>query len=143
MNNTTLQRAAEVNEINKRTLIEFMRDNGINEIVIDFDGSGDSGQMDEVACYPDNKHQLMKTQVSLIRCSHRFADGKWSLIEELVEDTAEEVAQEIGYSILENHHGGWEINEGSFGKIRINADGSGLLEYHERIIETNYTESQF
>jgi len=132
MNNTTLQRAAEVNEINN-----------INEIVIDFDGSGDSGQMDEVACYPDNKHQLMKTQVSLIRCSHRFADGKWSLIEELVEDTAEEVAQEIGYSILENHHGGWEINEGSFGKIRINADGSGLLEYHERIIETNYRSLNF
>jgi hypothetical protein len=143
MNNTTLQRAAEVNKINKQVLVEFMRSNGIDEIVIDFDGSGDSGQMDDVICYPEDKNNLLKTQLPLISCHHRFADGKWTLVEELRKAEAHDVAADISYGILENHHGGWEINEGSYGKIRINTNGSGSIEFHERVIETNYSEIEF
>jgi hypothetical protein len=143
MNNTTLQRAAEVNKINKQVLTEFMRNNGINELVIEFDGSGDSGQMEGVVCYPESKNNLLKTQLPLIRCDHRFSDGNWTLVEELTSQSAEDVAEDIAYSVLENHHGGWEINEGSYGKIRMSADGSGTIEYHERVIETNYSESEF
>jgi hypothetical protein len=143
MNNTTLQRAAEVNKINKQVLTEFMRSNGINEIVIDFDGSGDSGNMEGAVCYPENKNGLMKTLLPLIRCHHRFSEGKWSLVEDLLKESAETLAEDIAYSVLENHHGGWEINEGSYGKIRMNADGSGAIEFHERVIETNYSEIEF
>jgi hypothetical protein len=143
MNDITLQRAAEVNKINKQVLVEFMRNSGINEIVIDFDGSGDSGQMDDVICYPEDKNNLLKTQLPLISCHHRFADGKWTLVEELGKAEAHDVAADISYSILENHYGGWEINEGSYGKIRINTNGSGSIEFHERVIDTNYSEFEF
>ena len=143
MNNITLQRASEVNKINKQVLVEFMRNSGIDEIVIDFDGSGDSGQVERVVCYPENKNDLLKTSLPLIRCHHRFSEGKWSLVEETLEEPAKSLAEDIGYSVLENHLRGWEINEGSYGQIRLNTNGSGSINFHEREIETNYSEIEF
>jgi hypothetical protein len=55
MNNTTLQKATDINKLNKQILTDFMSQNGIDRIILNFDGSGDSGQIDECRCYPELK----------------------------------------------------------------------------------------
>lgn len=90
--------------MNKQELLENLKEigflnllEGLNkshtEITIDFNGSGDEGWIEsaEVAFDPDGK----------------------------IFDVYKNKFHHIGYEILQQYEPGWEINEGSFGKINI------------------------
>jgi hypothetical protein len=82
-------------EIDEKELLEDMlkwREEGKDEIRIDFNGSGDSGYIDDYGHTNDNNERVNLPAV-------------W-------EDKL--------YNILERNHGGWEINEGSEGTFTIN-----------------------
>jgi len=51
--------------------------------------------------------------------------------------------EDLAYCALENNHGGWEINDGAYGEIIIEADGSGRIEYNQRIETVEYEETSF
>lgn len=46
-----------------------------------------------------------------------------------------EILENISYEILENYFGGWEINEGSFGRINIDFDNQTVTIEHAQNIE--------
>ena len=82
-------------EVDEKELLEDMtkwREEGKTEIRIEFNGSGDSGYIDDYGHTNDNNERVNLPAV-------------W-------EDKL--------YNILENNHGGWEINEGSEGTFTIN-----------------------
>lgn len=143
MNNDTLQSAEQINKANKQTLTQFMRDNGISHITLQFDGCGDSGQIEEVAAYPEDKQDLIHSEIATIRHHHKYSNDKWELVTETIQADVSSLAEDVAYYVLEQRHGGWEINEGSYGKIVINADGSGSIEYNERVVTTEYSECEF
>ena len=143
MNNDTLQSAEQINKANKETLTQFMRDNGISHITLQFDGCGDSGQIEEVAIFPEDKQSLIHSEITTIRTRHEYSGDKWKLVTENFQADVSYLAEDVAYYVLEQRHGGWEINEGSYGRIVINANGSGSIEYNERVVTTEYSECDF
>lgn len=73
---------------------EYLDSNNTNSIRIEYNGSGDSGELE--SCYNDETNQIVDL------------DGE-------IED--------ICYEILNSEFGGWEINEGSSGEILIKREG--------------------
>ena len=124
---------------NKGIAKDFMLKNNISRVVIEFDGNGDSGQVDSVSFQDENEED---TDVNHTPCQMFERTARWFGEEhsrELVEVTsnAEALFIEMAYSMLEAKHSGWEINEGSFGAIIIKADGTGVMEYNERVEAVN------
>lgn len=105
-------------EIDSKELLEDMvkwREEGKTKIKIDFNGGGDSGYIDDVGHPNDGTEQLAIPAV-------------WE--DEL-------------YSILENNHSGWEINEGSEGTFTINNTNETIELNFRMIIEKEETGYEF
>jgi hypothetical protein len=94
-------------------LLKKLRKLRVEAVTAAYDGSGDSGQIDD----PD------------FGCS------------EVPRDLVMAV-QDLFYDVLADHYGGWEINEGSFGEFAwdVQADRINLV-YNGRI-ESVHTEEQ-
>jgi hypothetical protein len=143
MNNHTLLRIQEIRKENKAVLVDFMQRNKIEFVSIEFDGSGDSGQMEAVQIHPSDKDHVVDQYIPFIRFYQRYDGGQWNIIEELKQVAFQDAVDDFAYTLLENNHGGWEINDGSYGEIIINSDGSGKIEYNQRVMETEFEESSF
>lgn len=85
---------------------DLLKDGVIGKWKVDFNGSGDSGYID------DNMTSLQKSDAREIS----------------------ESLNEYLYDFLESRHGGWEINEGSYGFFIIDID--------KKTIELDYTEME-
>lgn len=123
----------------------------IEKIEVTFDGCGDSGQIEDVTCVTKNGgdidlKEINVGKVKFIRGYQYNSDGTMKPLTEIREANFEEVIEEICYNMLEDSHGGWEINEGSFGTFTFDfATGKVNLEYNERIesVETSNIEFDF
>lgn len=129
---------------NKELLRAVMQTLGITSIAVEFDGSGDSGQVEGVTVVPETKQdQFDNTQTKVFRTTCFFSAGSYDAKEEEAACSAPELAEDFAYEVLEQHHGGWEINDGAYGTIIIHADGRGSIEYNQRVMETEYEETEF
>ena len=120
-----------------------MQANGIERAVIEFDGSGDSGQTEPAILIPNSKQELVYEEITFITFSQRFSGGEWNVEATEKQASVEEALEDLAYCALENNHGGWEINEGAYGEITIEADGSGRIEYNQRIETIECEETSF
>jgi hypothetical protein len=127
--------ALELVNKNREIVKQLLEKHKIARVEVEFDGSGDSGQIDSVSFIDENGEDtdLNAEPCKLFTKTSKFVNGE--LISEIIEqeDTAEGLILEVVYSLLEAKHPGWEINEGSYGLVTINPDGSGQLEYNERV----------
>lgn len=109
----------------KGVVIPPLRTAGIARVEIGFDGYGDSGAVEECACYDAAN--------ASVACPDAAVEP---FRPEPSEDNAEAEAQSLaaaleslGYLALERHHPGWELNDGAYGQLVIDvADASFTLE---------------
>lgn len=94
-------------------LAQQLRQLGVEMVTAEYDGSGDSGQIED----PDFGSK--KAPASLVTA-----------------------VQDLFYDLLEEHYAGWEINDGSFGEFRwdVRADSINLV--HNMRIEEIEREEQ-
>jgi hypothetical protein len=95
----------------------------IHHIDIDFDGYGDSGQIDNVT--------YLTTDNQVVEAPDDDMAEKFRELDSLVNDYA--------YDLLPD---GFEINEGSFGTIHLQTDLTGTIDYNERYEASHYSEIQ-
>ena len=133
----------EIREKNKKSVVAFMQANGIERAVIEFDGSGDSGQTEPAVIIPNSKQELVYEEITFITFSQCFSGGKWNVKATEKQASVEEALEDLAYCALEKNHGGWEINEGAYGEITIEADGSARIEYNQRIETIECEETSF
>lgn len=113
---TPMAQLALLNELGKRY--------GFTEIEAEFDGSGDSGTVSEwAACLPiDHKH-ASKT------------------VEQISHEIGEIVDYKLTDPLLEKFCGGWEINDGSYGAVRLDlASGEIKICCNVRVMTTESEE---
>ena len=119
---------------------------GITSVEVHYDGYGDSGQIEDVLLFKGDK-QLKEDEVASLGLptstiqeynynakndENRYVTKECTLVTK-IEDCA--------YDFLP---GGWEINEGSFGDLKINTEtAKATLEHNYRIQETEYSEEEF
>jgi hypothetical protein len=133
-------------------LFDTLAQTKVSSIEVSFEGCGDSGQIESVD-YTDSKGKgideayLNKTIVkgSEKTSYHQWDEKKKMLVKtEPREGNVREIVEEICYDKLGASHGGWEINEGSYGTFHFDVAGRKVtLEYNERIEEVRTSEESF
>ncbi len=119
---------AKVNELNKVILFDALVPAGITVINVDFDGEGDSGQLNGVcALAGDQQAQLPTTKLTI----HQI---RWGQTESTSSElTLEAAIEALCYDYLEQEHDGWENNDGGYGEFIIDVSERTIsLEFCQR-----------
>jgi len=114
----------------------------IKNVVVEFDGSGDSGQIEQILVdgetYENTDAENADGFISHTGSSY-CGDGTrnhgWAL-----NPTLYDAIESFCYGILEGEHGGWEINAGSFGSFTFENKSKTFtcnLDMNERVEETH------
>ncbi len=124
---------------NKTALFDALASAGIEIVDVNFDGYGDSGQIESIeAKEGDNVIELPTTQIEI-------ATPVWDSPEIHRQTmTVNDAIGHLVYELLKKTHDGWEDSEGSYGDFTFDvADRTITLDYHERYIETDYSHHSF
>lgn len=119
-----------------RLLIQKLKAAGIKEVIVTFDGSGDSGSIDEVSfgsmAKPEGIVEWVHTS------SHYEKDKGWvetSVVKSIAIDSA---LENFCYEALQVTGIDWYNNDGGYGELRINLDPIEVnLEVNTRYTETH------
>jgi hypothetical protein len=133
-------------------LFDTLAQTKVSSIEVSFEGCGDSGQIESVD-YTDangkgiDEAYLNKTIVkgSATTAYMQYDEKTKQLVDgKSKEGTIREIIEEICYDKLGASHGGWELNEGSYGTFYFDvATRKVRLEYNERIEEVRTSEESF
>jgi hypothetical protein len=105
---------AKLNEGNKVEIFDALASANITLVVVDFDGEGDSGQIESVIAFNgEEPTELPATTVTIRQVQY----GKSEPFP--TECSIKEAIETLCYDYLEEKHGGWENNDGAFGEFRI------------------------
>jgi hypothetical protein len=133
-------------------LFDTLAQTKVSFIEVSFEGCGDSGQIEAVD-YTDSKgkgiDELYLDKV-IVKGSAKTSYHKWDekkkemVLTEAREGNVREIIEEVCYDKLGASHGGWEINEGSYGTFYFDVSTRKVrLEYNERIEEVRTSEESF
>jgi hypothetical protein len=138
---------------NKQTLFDALANLGVHTVTVEFNGYGDSGEIEEITALDASKQEMKLPDtptVTILTLGHDYrgnikerieceACAQNSLHQNVykVEDAIEEVCNEWVDELYE----GWENNDGAYGTFEFNvAERAGTLNFHERYTETkDYT----
>lgn len=130
-------------------LFDTLAETKVSSIEVTFDGSGDSGQVESVD-YTDANGKSIDVSKKIVKGSLTTAYMQYSEKTKQLEQgqskegTVREIIEEICYDKLGASHGGWEINEGSYGRFSFNVSTRKVtLEYNQRIEEVRTSEESF
>jgi len=123
---------AEANVFNKAVVFDALVAAGITRLTIEFDGEGDSGQLNGVAAYRGEiKMTLPPTPITL----HRSQLNTLGLITH--SEVLTEAIETLCYDYLEQKHDGWENNEGAYGTFEFDVGNRTVsLEFNARFVDT-------
>ena len=132
------EQIAEVRPINKAALFDALAKAGVTRVVVSFDGSGDSGQIESIDAFAgDNTVDLPAAQIELAYP----ADNRGGL--NRTTHTVQDAIETLAYDMLEEEHDGWENNDGAFGEFAWDLTADTLLHTHsERYTECETTEHE-
>lgn len=130
-------------ELNKLELIKVCKDKNIKKIEVCYDGCADSGQINESMVYFSETLTDYDCCANIdVTCNYYQTEYVWAngrSVSDIVfkQGNLQDLVEEMTYSILETRWGGWENNEGSYGEIVFNPDGSAAFTHTFRIEETH------
>lgn len=114
--NAYVKAQAEANERNKTIVFDALANANITTITINFDGCGDSGQIEEVSAFNGSeKSTIPQTPV-------KFEDVLWgsNIRHEHDDLSLSDAVENLCYGYLSQMYGGWENNDGAFGQFTFN-----------------------
>lgn len=143
---------ADMVKLNAKALFDTLSQTRVAIIEVTFDGCGDSGQVEAVDYSDANNKGIDGAYVDKKMVAGSLEDRgcHWdSKKKEMVERSSGEgnvraIVEQICYDKLSASHGGWEINEGSYGTFFFDIAGRKVtLEYNERIEDVRTSEESF
>jgi len=129
---------AEATRLNKIIVFDALSTAGITHVRVEFDGEGDQGQMRAAAAMNGDGVEFPPVTLTLRGSQYGSVErGTCQL-------SLEFAVEHICYGYLEERHGGWEINEGSFGEFNVDVVARTItLDFYGRIIETEHSSHTF
>ena len=133
-------------------LFDTLAQTKVSSIEVSFEGCGDSGQIEAVDYTDANGKGIDEAYLDkvIVKGSektsyHQWDEKKKMLVKtEAKEGNIREIIEEICYDKLGASHGGWEINEGSYGTFLFDVAARKVtLEYNQRIEEVRTSEESF
>lgn len=128
---------------NKDFVFDIMEQEGISSFEVEFDGSGDSGQIEGISL--DKKLLERKMKGCKVKNGTRWDPATNTSSPVWEHDVSlEAIVEGVCYDILEDNFGGWEINDGSYGTFVFDVKKrKASLTMNERIMEVNTNEYKF
>ena len=137
---TETSTAAPVDDVrarNKAIVFAALAEAGIHKVTVDYDGSGDSGQIESIEAWDARNEKIPLPSASKIQLASENPDHPPA------EQNLEAAVETLAWDYLEIHYG-WENNDGAFGTFVFNvADRTVTLEHDERYTEVNTTSHEF
>lgn len=123
-------------EENKKAIIEALNKLGSKTVTVWYSGSSDSGCIDDVAF--DTDVGDLKVIISINKSEF---DSKKNIWKEFVCNDPipiKEAIKRICYDLLEQHHGGWENDDGADGEFVFDVESGEInWNHNERYTEYN------
>jgi hypothetical protein len=125
---------------NKDILFDLLENEKIEKFEVSFDGSGDSGQIEDISL--DSKILKKKVVGAILSAGNVYDPITKTTSQKWEKDVdVEGLIQGICYEVLEDSFGGWEINDGSYGSFNFDVKKRKMtLEMNERVMEVNTEE---
>ncbi len=124
---------------NRKPLLTALAALAVTEVIIRYDGGGDSGDVSEVCLLPENaqaSQQLTTQQINYHSIAGEYIDGQYQYRLEASLVSIDDALRDFALTWVDAHHGGWENNEGGAGVITINvAEPNFQLEHIEYYTE--------
>jgi len=133
-------------------LFDTLAQTKVSSIEVSFEGCGDSGQIESVDYTDSNGKGIDEAYLDkvIVKGSERTSYHQWDektkqmVLTEATEGNVRGIIEEICYDKLGASHGGWELNEGSYGTFYFDVSARKVrLEYNERIEEVRTSEESF
>lgn len=124
----------QLRSLNLQQLCQTLMSKKIQSVVITFDGSGDSGQIESVTAFntEDEESDVQFEDITF----KQFTNDK-----DFEETRAVEFLEDLAYDALETCYDGWEINDGSYGEIIFDVSTANtLIKFNERITDVRSSE---
>src|SRR5437763_16142466 len=103
---------AKANALNKTVVFEALASAGIASVHADFDGCGDSGQINEITARAGNEAVDFPCVAILLH------DTQWGNPESAPKNVnLRQAVEDLCYGYLEQTHSGWENNDGGRGEF--------------------------
>ena len=132
-------RAEELRPANKTALFDALAAAGITQVIVAFDGAGDSGQIEQIDARSGEDTVPLPPDEIMI-CSAAWGDPGFVARTMTVEQAIEQLA----YDFLSDTHGGWENDDGAYGEFTFDvATRSISLDYNERFTSSEYYGHEF
>ena len=136
------QSTATPSETTKALLYAKLAKLGIASVLIGYDGCGDSGCIESIkALGADNLEvKLPERSVAIDIIESKFDSKTRRFISVNARRTVpiREAIENWCYDLLEQHFGGWELNEGSDGTIELDiVKKTATMQHDENVMSTN------
>lgn len=127
---------ADALPLNKSALFDALEAADVETVVIEFDGSGDSGQLENITAFRAENTEIPLPEQNIEIREVQF-EGPST---QVVKRTVRSVLETLAYDFLEQTHAGWENGDGAHGEFTFDvATRSIALDYNERFTDsTNY-----
>jgi len=125
------QARAKLSEGNKGAVFDALVVANITQVLVQFDGEGDSGQISSVtALRGDERADFPAATVAI----QQVAWGDTNVV--TTQPTLEDAIETLCYDYLEETHGGWENDGGAYGEFCIDVAARTVeLEFNARFTD--------
>jgi hypothetical protein len=130
--------AEDIRARNKNVIFDALSEAGIHRVTVDYDGSGDSGQIESVEAWSTANEKVPLPSSRKVPWASGNPDRPVSEI------GLEAAVEELAWDYLWDEHGGWENNDGAFGTFAFDVSARTIaLEHNERFTDVNTFSHQF
>lgn len=109
-------------------ILEFLRDKAVTEVLLEYSGSGDSGNIENPTftvsgkCLSYEESETFGRQTLPLEVEKQTWDQegkKWLTSKKVENVTIADAVTDMAYAMLFDRHAGWQDNDGSDGKFEI------------------------
>lgn len=121
----------DLNKQNGTAVFKALQEAAISQVIVNFDGEGDSGQIEDIVAYSNEK----VTALPKVNVDRHFGFNAETLESKPV--PLIDAIESLCYDYLSDEHGGWENNDGGYGDFTFHVADSRI----ELEIGLRYTDS--
>jgi hypothetical protein len=118
--------------LNKANIIAALKRAAISKVIVEFDGSGDSGGIEHTSCIGNDG-----------KIPPGLAVSEWSPDENFTlvanETKLPDAIENFAYALLSHTEAGWENDAGAYGEITIDVEAGTALHTHNTRFEDVHT----
>lgn len=130
--------AEDSRTLNRDRLLRALAGLGVRQVVVAYEGGGDSGDVSEVSVEPPELMPTLRAETIPLRCRiGEFQDGRYQYHTADQPMSLHQAVSDFTLDWVGDTHGGWENNEGGSGSVTLDVMAGTLkLEHTEYFTES-------